>query len=101
MLQNPMEPSLRHRMAWNACTIDLSIINQTGCILSHGIGQLNGSNYTITSLQNCLNITGTEPTLYINYSVKNTTVIRPDYMYVSGNGVFLRECGVASSLTQG
>ncbi len=98
IIENIVGSKSLHR---NASTIDLSIINQTGCILSHGIGQLNGSNYTVTSLQDCLNLTGTEPALYINYSTKNTTIIRPDYMYVSGDGVFLRECGVASSLTQG
>ncbi len=83
----------------NATTIDLNIINQTSCIRSRGLGG-NSSNYTTTSLQNCLNSSSTEPTIYINYSTStNTTIIRPEYLYISGTDLFLRECGVASQIS--
>lgn len=78
-------------------TIDLNIINQTSCISSTG---LNGkTNYTTTSVQNCLNISRTEPTIYINYSQANTTIISPDYLYISGTSTYLQMCGVASEIS--
>lgn len=82
----------------NASTIDLNIINQTSCIRSTGLGG-SASNYTTTTLQNCLNASGTEPSIYINYSTTNTTIIRPEYLYISGDALFLRECGVASQIS--
>jgi uncharacterized integral membrane protein len=82
----------------NTSTIDFNIINQTSCIQSPGLTE-NNSNYRTTTLQNCLNITKTEPTIYINYSSTNSTVIKPDYLYVSGTGLFLSECGVASEIS--
>ncbi len=83
----------------NSSTIDLNIINQSSCITTRGLGGTNSSNYTTTSLQDCLNISRTEPTIYINYSTANRTIISPEYMYVSGNMLFLRECGVASQIS--
>jgi hypothetical protein len=83
----------------NSSTIDLNIVNQTSCIRSKGLGE-ETTNVTITtSLQNCLNTTNSEPTLYINYSMTNKTIITPDYLYVSGDATFLRECGVAAQIT--
>ncbi len=82
----------------NASTIDLNIINQTSCIRSTGLGVI-GANYINTTLQNCLNTSSTEPSIYINYSLQNTTLIRPDYLYVSGDALFLSECGLAPELS--
>ena len=82
----------------NSTTIDLNIVNQTSCIRKEGLG-LNTSNYTIVALQDCLNMTKTEPTIYINYSLANTTVIKPNYLYVSGDQLFLRECGISSEIS--
>jgi hypothetical protein len=82
----------------NSSTIDFNVVNQTTCIRSNGLGGA-GTNYTTTSVQSCLATTSTEPTLYINYSTHNTTIIRPDYLYVSGDALFLRECGVASEIS--
>ncbi len=82
----------------NASTIDLNIINETACIRSNGLGNAT-ANYTTTSLGNCLNTSSTEPSIYINYSSENVTIIRPDYLYIAGNGLFLRECGLASEIS--
>lgn len=80
-------------------TIDFNIIaNQTSCIRTVGPGGKT-SNTFVTSLQYCLNTTSTEPTIYINYSANNITIIRPDYLYISGDLLFLRECGVASQIS--
>lgn len=82
----------------NSSTIDLNIINQTSCIRSPGLGK-GAPNYTVTSLQNCLNTSSTEPSIYINYSRSNQTIIKPEYLYVSGDAVFLQECGLASEFS--
>lgn len=82
----------------DAGTIDLNIINETSCIRSVGLGNTS-RNYTVTSLQNCLNTSSTEPSLYINYSMTNVTIIKPEYMYISGSALFLRECGLASEFS--
>lgn len=81
----------------NASTIDLNIVNQTSCIRTNGLG-VTGGNYINTTLQNCLNTSSTEPSIYINYSSVNTTIIRPEYLYFAGNLLFLRECGVAPEM---
>ena len=79
-------------------TIDYYVVNQTSCVYSgKGLGQPT-SNYTTTSLQNCLNVTRTEPTIFINYTQINTTIIRPDYLYTSGNAAYLAQCGIANQL---
>ncbi|MGD0728667.1 MAG: hypothetical protein ABR981_01160 [Candidatus Micrarchaeaceae archaeon] len=83
----------------NASTIDYNIINNTKCIRSVGLGNINSSKVYNTSLQNCLNTTKGEPTIYINYSKTNSTIIKPNYMYISGTQLFLSECGVASQIS--
>lgn len=84
----------------DASTIDLNIINETSCIRTVGLGTSNVSNYTTTSLQNCLNTSDTEPSIFINYSLTNTTIIKPDALYVSGDSMFLSECGIASEISR-
>jgi len=79
-------------------TIDYYVINQTSCVYAAGGLGKPTSNYTTTSLQNCLNVTGTEPTIYINYTATNSTIIRPEYFYTSGNSAYLAQCGIANEL---
>ena len=79
----------------NPSTIDYYVINQTSCVYSAaGLGQPT-SNYTTASVQSCLNVTRTEPTIFINYTATNSTIIRPDYLYTSGNAAYLAQCGIA------
>lgn len=81
-------------------TIDFNIINKTSCIRSPGLSSNSStSNYITTSLQNCLNTSNTEPSIFINYSSTNVTIIKPRSLYISGTLIFLRECGIASQLS--
>lgn len=83
----------------NTSTVDFGIINSTTCIQEKGL-EVGSGNYITTSVQNCLNLTNTEPTVYINYSTTgNSTIIKPKYLYISGTYAFLRECGVASEIS--
>jgi hypothetical protein len=82
----------------NASTIDFFIMNQTSCVYEHGIGGAVG-NYTYNSPGNCINTSKSEPSIFINYSVVNSTVIKPTVLYISGDAQFLSLCGVASEIT--
>lgn len=86
----------------NISTIDFNeIANQTSCIMVRGFsGNGPNPNFTITSVQNCINITNAEPSIYINYSSSsNTTIIKPRLLYIAGTSTFLRQCGVASEIS--
>ena len=97
IIQEVVANKVAHR---NASTIDYGILNQTSCIEVKGLTATATSNYSTTSVQNCLNLTKSEPTIFINYSTKgNTTIIKPNYLYIAGTYKFLRECGVASQIS--
>ena len=92
IIENIVANAQFHR---NSSTIDFFIINQTRCTYVSGLGASNG---TETSLGSCLNMSGSEPTIYINYSRVNVTTIRSRYLYTSGDRLFLSECGLATEL---
>ena len=92
IIENIVANAQAHR---NSSTIDFFIINQTACTYVAGLGMSNGTETTVGS---CLNMSGMEPTIYINYSLTNRTVVTPNYLYTSGDRLFLSECGIATEL---
>jgi hypothetical protein len=79
-------------------TINFFEANQTNCTFaSSGLGNTNA--ITTAGLGRCLNMTKGMPTLYIGYSTLNETVVGTGTLRVSGNLLFLRECGIAEELT--
>jgi hypothetical protein len=82
----------------NSSTIDYFIVNGTSCTYVRGLGA-KASNGTIASIGDCKSLSGSEPTIYLNYSSKNETIIKPDYLYTSGDGLFLSECGIATEIS--
>lgn len=82
----------------NASTIDLFVINQTACAYENGIGSTI-TNYTFNSISNCVGASRSEPSIFINYSSVNTTIVKPTALYIYGNSEFLALCGVASEIT--
>jgi hypothetical protein len=92
IIENIVASTQSHR---NSSTIDFFIINQTKCTYVAGLGKSNG---TETSLDACFNMSASEPTIYINYSLTNVTTVKPNYLYTSGDKLFLSECGVATEL---
>ena len=92
IIENIVANAQAHR---NSSTIDFFIVNQTLCTYVRGLGMSNG---TETSLGSCTNMSASEPTIYINYSLTNTTNVKPNYLYTSGNRLFLSECGIATEL---
>jgi len=85
----------------NTSTIDFGIINQSSCLEAKGLlGNGPNPNYTTTSVQNCVNLTTSEPAIYINYSATmNNTVIKPRLLYIVGTSTFLRQCGIAAEIS--
>jgi hypothetical protein len=81
----------------NSSTIDFFVLNQTSCVFEHGVGGII-TNYTYNSTANCLSSAKGEPSIFVNYSKTNSTVINPLSLYFSGNEQFLAICGIASEL---
>lgn len=87
------------QMHRDSSTIDFYVINETTCTYAeNGLGhQTNG--YITTPVSNCLNVSRSETTIYINYSSTNITIIKPNYLYFSGDQLFLSQCGIAEQLS--
>ena len=81
----------------NSSTIDFFVLNQTSCVFEHGVGGVI-TNYTYNSTVNCLSSGKGEPSIFVNYSETNSTVINPMSLYFSGNSQFLAICGIAPEL---
>ncbi len=82
----------------NASTIDLFVLNQTSCAYENGIGGTI-TNYTFNSISNCVRTSSSEPSIFINYSSVNVTIVKPTSLHIYGNSEFLALCGVASEIT--
>jgi hypothetical protein len=81
-------------------TINFFVVNQTSCTFATtGLGSNATNATTTTGIGRCVNMSEGMPTLYINYSRVNETVVGRSTLYISGNLLFLRECGIAVELT--
>lgn len=95
LIESMIASRAHHR---NATTIDFMVIaNSTSCLKPNGpLGSSNGT--SVEPISSCLNVSSHEPSVFINYSRANTTSIRGDSLYTSGDALFLSECGIASEL---
>lgn len=95
--------ALIERLRRPSSSINFFVINQTSCTFAtYGLGSNNSSTSnatTTTGIGRCINMSKGMPVLYINYSTQNETVIGRGTLYVSGDLMFLRECGIAAQLT--
>jgi len=81
-----------------ATTMDVFVLNATTCTYSiTGIG--GQANITTTSASKCLAVARSEPSIFLNYSSTNSTIITPYHMYVYGNAAYMEACGVASEFS--
>lgn len=71
-------------------------MNNTVCSYSQ-IGV--SANATTATPAQCRTMSAQYPRILINYSNTNSTSITPDALYVSGDLLFLSECGVASQIS--
>jgi hypothetical protein len=95
IIENIISSKQYHR---NASSIEFFVLNQSACFSSaHGLGS--GSNATQMPIQACLNQSKSMPSIFINYSVENRTLINSKSVYIWGNVQFLKECGIAEALS--
>ncbi|EQD67411.1 hypothetical protein B2A_00768, partial [mine drainage metagenome] len=69
------------------------------CIYRQGALGTLISNYTNTTRAACLGYGKSMPSIFINYSTANSTVIKPTQLYFTGDAKFLDECGIAYQIT--
>ncbi len=81
----------------NASDISFYVINSTKCLYAPQLGL--GQTYLNSTPAGCVNMSRSVPSIFINYSKTNSTVITPEALYVSGTGALLTQCGVASEIT--
>ncbi len=81
----------------NATTIDIFVMNQTTCYYSpSGLGH--AINISTVPASTCLGYAKSEPSIYLNFSSTNSTVITPYHLYVDGNAAYMQKCGIAVDL---
>lgn len=82
----------------NATAIDFYVFNDTACTYPVG-----GLGHTVTlatnTIQNCINMTRSEPTIFLNYSSMNSTSITPYKLYIGGDTQYMAECPIAVDLS--
>ncbi|MEM0201327.1 MAG: hypothetical protein QXD23_02880 [Candidatus Micrarchaeaceae archaeon] len=81
----------------NASTIDFYVINATSCTYApNGLGHV--LNPVTTNASSCEKSINSEPSISLNFSTSNYTVITPDHMIVYGTQKYFGECPIAISM---
>lgn len=81
----------------NATTIDIFVMNKTTCYYSpSGLGH--AINISTVSASTCLGYAKSEPSVYLNFSSANGTLITPYHLHVDGNAAYMNKCGIAVDL---
>jgi hypothetical protein len=78
----------------NSSTVDYYILNSTTCTKVDGLGYPGATTSNFSRASCMANITK-EPSIFINYSSVNATIIRHNYLYFGGDAAYLNECGIA------
>ena len=96
LIEKLLETPQTHR---NSSTIGFYVMNSTSCTYSSsGLGSAI-KNYTSTSASNCISFSKSEPSIFLNYSPENRTIITRSALYLEGNSAFMSECGIAYEMT--
>lgn len=79
-------------------TIDFFTINNATCTyIPNGIGH--PGNVLTNSSAMCLSTAASEPSISLNYSANNRTVITPYHLNIFGNSQYLRSCPIAVDIS--
>ncbi len=82
----------------NASTIDFFIVNQSNATCIYQVGGLGHINIATKSASACLSVARSEPSIFLNYSSGNYTVINLFHLYVSGDSHYMTSCPIAAEL---
>lgn len=96
LIESILESKTLHR---NSNTMYFFVLNSTSCTYLDGLGSTAKSYNTTASVAQCMNFSRTHPSIFINYSATNRTIIRPDALYIEGDTGFLTECGISSEIS--
>ncbi|VVB76783.1 Uncharacterised protein [uncultured archaeon] len=81
----------------NRTTMDLFVLNRTNCTFSPaGAASLN---LTIRPISYCLEKAQSEPSIFLNYSSSNYTVVRAYGLHVYGNAAYMQSCPLAVDIS--
>ncbi len=81
----------------NASTIDFYVLNATSCTYApNGLGHV--LNPVTTNASSCQKSIASEPTISLNYSTYNHTIITPDHLTVYGTSKYFAQCEIAISI---
>ena len=83
----------------NASQINFYVLYNDSCIYRQGALGTLISNYTNATRAECIGYGAGKPSVFINYSSVNRTIITPSKLYFSGDANFLDECGIAYQIT--
>lgn len=79
-------------------TIDFFTLQSNNCTyIPNGLGHI--GNVLTTNSSSCLSTAASEPSIYLNYSNTNSTVITPYHLKIYGNSGYMRSCPLAVDLT--
>ncbi|MCL5238920.1 MAG: hypothetical protein M1286_00385 [Candidatus Marsarchaeota archaeon] len=82
----------------NASSIDFFVLNGTTC--TYPVGGLGHTvNLATNTIQNCINMTMSEPSVVLNYSSTNQTRITTSRLYVNGDSPYMSQCPIAVDLS--
>lgn len=82
----------------NPATIDFfTIQNNTCTFIPNGIGH--PGNLTTTNSSACLSTAASEPSISLNYSSFNRTVVTPDHLNIFGDSSYMQACPIAVDLS--
>ncbi|MEM0149915.1 MAG: hypothetical protein QXW10_03410, partial [Candidatus Micrarchaeaceae archaeon] len=83
----------------NASQINFYVLYNDSCIYRQGALGTLISNYTNATRSECVGYGSGKPSIFINYSNSNSTIITPNRLYFTGDAKFLSECGIANQIT--
>lgn len=82
----------------NATTIDFFILNSTTCTFSTtGLGK--AVNISTASPAQCIARVASEPSIFLNYSATNRTVVKAYDLYQYGNAAYMSSCPIAVDIS--
>ena len=78
-----------------ASTIDFFIVNQANATCTYSSTGLGGAiSLNTSNSAHCIGIAKSEPTLFLNYSASNSTMITASSMFIYGNSRHMASCPI-------
>ena len=83
--------------SFSSNSIDFVIMNSTACVYQQGLGY--PINFVNDTPENCKALLKSTPTIFLNYSYANYTVVTLNHMYIGGNNDYMTTCPIAAEFS--